>query len=134
MDATPATDGYYLPPRWAQAAHCWLAWPCRIEAWGGHYEHACLAVAETARTISEYLPVEMLVPPALAPMAQLQLAGKTVLTAVELNDSFPGDYGPLFLRDGEGSLAGAVFAFNGWGNAYSDYRHDEALGTIRNRI
>lgn len=127
MEATPASDGFYLPPRWAEPAYCWLAWPCRVEAWGGDYDHACLAVAEAARTISDYLPVEMLIHPSAAPLARLQLAGKAELVAAELNDCFPGVYGPLFLRDGEGALAGAVFAFNGWGNSYRDYRHDEAF-------
>jgi agmatine deiminase len=127
MEATPASDGFYLPPRWTPAAQCWLAWPCRVEAWGGLYEHACLAVAELARTLADYLPVEMLVPPAMAPMAQLQLAGRAELTEADLNDGFPGDFGPQFLCDASGAAAGAVFAFNGWGNAHSDYRRDEAF-------
>jgi agmatine deiminase len=86
-----------------------------------------LAVAEAARTISDYLPVEMLVHPAAAPLAQLQLAGKAELTTMELDDAFPGEFGPLFLCNGEGAMAGADFAFNGWGNSYRDYRHNEAF-------
>jgi agmatine deiminase len=127
MEATPASDGYYLPPRWTPAAQCWLAWPSRIEAWDGVYEHSCLAVAELARTLADFLPVEMLVSPQMAPLARLQLAGRADLVNTELNDCFPGDFGPQFLRGTDGNTAGAVFAFNGWGNAHSDYRRNEVF-------
>ncbi len=128
MNTTPAEDGFYMPPEWGPHERCWMAWPCRLSAWGEAFDHACLAVAALARAVAKYEPVNMLVPPAMVPIAQLQLGSLVTIKEAELDDSWARDIAPVFLVDGDGGLAGAVFDFNAWGNKYRDYRNDAALG------
>jgi len=125
---TPAEDGFYMPPDWGPHERCWMAWPCRLSAWGESIDHACLATAGLARAIMHYEPVSMLVPPQLVPVARLQLGNLVTIVEAELDDSWARDIAPNFLIDNNGGLAGAVFEFNAWGNKFSDYRYDAKLG------
>jgi agmatine deiminase len=128
MDRTPAEDGYYMPPDWGPHERCWMAWPCRIGAWGEAMDQACLATAALARAIAEYEPVNMLVPSELIPIARLQMGTLVSIWEAELDDSWSRDIAPNFLINGEGGLAGAVFDFNAWGNKYQDYGRDAKVG------
>ena len=125
---TPAEDGFYMPPDWGPHERCWMAWPCRLSAWGESIDHACLATAALARAIMHYEPVSMLVPPHLVPVARLQLGNLVTIVEAELDDSWTRDIAPNFLVDNDGGLAGAVFEFNAWGNKFRDYRYDANLG------
>ena len=125
---TPAEDGFYMPPDWGRHERCWMAWPCRLGAWGEEIDLACLATASLARAIAKYEPVTMLVPQALIPVARLQLGSLVTIWEAELDDSWSRDIAPSFLINGEGGLAGAVFDFNAWGNKYRDYHNDAKLG------
>jgi len=128
MDTTPADDGFYMPPDWGPHERCWMAWPNRVGAWRAELDLACLATAALARAIAKYEPVNMLVPPALIPVARLQLSSLVSIWEAELDDSWARDIAPNFLMDGDGGLAGAVFDFNAWGNKFRDYRDDAKVG------
>ncbi len=128
MNTTPAEDGFFMPPDWGPHQRCWMAWPCRLGAWGEDMDHACLATAALARAIAKYEPVTMLVPPDLIPIARLQLGSLVTIWEAELNDSWSRDIAPSFLIDGEGGIAGAVFDFNAWGHKYRDYQNDAKIG------
>ncbi|MDA1100222.1 MAG: agmatine deiminase family protein [Proteobacteria bacterium] len=128
MDRTPAEDGFYMPPDWGPHERCWMAWPCRIDAWGEAMDLACLATAALARAIAKYEPVTMLVTPELIAIARLQLGSLVTIWEADLDDSWSRDIAPNFLIDGEGRLAGAVFDFNAWGNKHHDYDKDAKLG------
>ena len=128
MDRTPAEDGFYMPPDWGPHERCWMAWPCRIGAWGEAMDQACLATAALARAIAKYEPVNMLVPAEMIPIARLQLGSLVSIWEAELDDSWSRDIAPNFLINGEGGLAGAVFDFNAWGNKHRDYGKDARLG------
>lgn len=126
-ETTPALDGFAMPPEWSAHARCWMAWPCRLELWGGAYEAACRAYAEVARTVARFEPVSMLTPAALVAMATLQLARKAEIVAAELDDSWVRDTGPSFLAGAEGALAGVAWRFNGWGNRHHPHDRDARL-------
>ena len=128
MDRTPAEDGFYMPPDWGPHERCWMAWPCRIDAWGEAMDQACLATAALARAIAEYEPVNMLVASELIPIARLQMGTLVSIWEAELDDSWSRDIAPNFLIDGQGDLAGAVFDFNAWGNKHRDYGKDAKVG------
>ena len=128
MNTTPAEDGFYMPPEWGPHERCWMAWPCRLGAWGEGIRQACLATAALARAIAKYEPVNMLVPEALVPVARLQLGSLVSIWEAELDDSWSRDIAPSFLINEQGDQAGAVFGFNAWGNKYRDYHRDALLG------
>lgn len=126
-EATPAMDGLAMPAEWQPHACCWMAWPCRLELWGEHYEAACRAYAGVARAIAEYEPVKMLTPPALAPVAALQLGRRAEVVPFPIDDSWTRDSGPSFVAGADGRLAGVAWRFNGWGNRYHPHEQDARL-------
>ena len=128
MNTTPAEDGFFMPADWGPHERCWMAWPCRLGAWGEAIDQACLATAAVARAIAKYEPVNMLVPKDMIPVARLQLGSLVTIWEAELDDSWCRDIAPSFLINGEGGLAGAVFEFNAWGNKYRDYGRDAKIG------
>ncbi|MCK6372447.1 MAG: agmatine deiminase family protein, partial [Gammaproteobacteria bacterium] len=38
--ATPAAQGYAMPPEWAPHQATWLSWPHNPDTWPGHLEAA----------------------------------------------------------------------------------------------
>ena len=64
---TPREEGFVMPAEWAPHARCWMAWPCREEAFGDGLEAARRAYAEVAQAISQFEPVTMMLPPADTP-------------------------------------------------------------------
>lgn len=124
----PAADGLFMPAEWEPHDACWMAWPCRAEAWGDGYEAACRAYAQVARTIVAYEPVRMLTRPEHVPVARLQLGRRVEIVPAELDDSWTRDTLPTFLVDGRGGTAAVTWRFNAWGNKYHRYDRDALLG------
>ena len=124
----PAADGLFMPAEWEPHDACWMAWPCRAEAWGDGYEAACRAYAQVARTIVAYEPVRMLTRPEHVPVARLQLGRRVEIVPAELDDSWTRDTLPTFLVDGRGGTAAVTWRFNAWGNKYHHYDRDALLG------
>ena len=116
-----------MPPEWAPHTCCWMAWPCRMELWGEHYDAACRAYAEVARTIAEFEPVRMLTQADLAPVATLQLARKAEIVTAELDDSWLRDNGPTFVTGPGPEIRGLAWRFNGWGNRSHGHARDAGL-------
>lgn len=127
MPARPRDLGFSMPPEWVPHARCWMAWPCREEAWGGHIEAARRAFAEVARTIAEFEPVTMICRPDLLASASLELGSGITLLPMPHDDSWMRDVGPGFLLGAEGRLGGVAFRFNGWGEQWPDYDQDARL-------
>jgi len=124
---TPKQAGFHMPPEWRRHERTWMAWPCRVPLWNGGIEAARIAYAEVARAIASAEPVTMLADPADLAAAQA-LCGPTVtVEAMPLDDSWMRDFGPTFLIDGAGVVAGADWQFNAWGSKYPDYARDAAV-------
>jgi len=50
---TPREEGFVMPAEWAPHARCWMAWPCREEAFGDGLEAARRSYAEVARMMGD---------------------------------------------------------------------------------
>ena len=125
-DTCPARDGFAMPAEWAPHARTWMCWPCRVEAWGGPEGllRAKQAYARVARAISSFEPVTMVTRPHDAAEARLATAGKTEAMELPLDDSWARDFGPTFVRRGDGARAGVQWQFNAWGNKYTPFADD----------
>lgn len=126
---TPAAEGFYMPAEWRQHRRCWMAWPCRRGLWGEGYDHACLATASVARAIAGFEEVVMLAPPDLVSAARLQLGRKITVMALPLDDSWSRDVGPIYLSDETGRVCAVDWQFNGWGNRWHDFQHDDRVAS-----
>lgn len=110
-----------------------VCWPAREELWGPYRtdgERATLAVVEA---IARSEPVRLLATPTTAARAAqcVDSLGATAhaieLIELALNDSWARDTAPLGTV-GAGGLTFVDFRFNGWGNKFQPYDHDDALG------
>lgn len=125
--STPRDDGFFMPPEWAPHARCWMAWPCRDEAWGDRLEAARRAYAEVAQAIARFEPVTMIARPDLVAMVSLYCGPGISVLPMPQDDSWTRDTGPSFLVDGRGNLAGVDWRFNGWGEIYGDHGQDAQM-------
>jgi agmatine deiminase len=103
-----------------------MAWPCNHAIWHHGLETAQRNVAEVVRAILEFEPVSLLVRPEHREPA-FQLCGSEVeYIDYPLDDSWMRDFGPTFVTDGSGGLAGVDWQFNGWGKYPHDHDRDVA--------
>jgi len=118
-----------MPAEWEPHSRCWMAWPCRDEAWGEHMDAARTAYADVARAIADFEPVTMVCNPSDVAEASLTLGNGTPIDVVsmEIDDSWLRDSGPTFLLDRNGHLAGAHWRFNAWGQKYQPYSRDAVV-------
>jgi agmatine deiminase len=125
----PAEDGFRMPAEWAPHTRCWMAWPCRDEAWHGTIDAARKAYADVARAIAEFEPVTMVCNPADVGDASLELGNRSTIDVlpIEIDDSWMRDSGPTFLLDSAGRVAAADWQFNAWGEKYRPYDRDAAV-------
>lgn len=113
-----------MPAEWQRQSCTWLGWPVlegREELWGAHYASVCQEFALLAKTIAKYQPCNVTAQHQCSELAR-QLCGASVTVhAVNAEDNWVRDFGPIFLTGPEG-LSAAVFQFNAWGEKYSNYQ------------
>lgn len=129
---TPFDLGFRQPADWEAHHSCIVAWPAVDDYWDGHVREAqdgfidlCAAIADGSAN-SERL--EVLVRDADAEEQAKRALGSVNarFRRIAYGDIWLRDTGPIFLTHREKGLAGACFAFNGWGNKYV-YPHDDTL-------
>jgi len=125
-DPCPARDGFSMPAEWDAHRGTWMAWTCRIEAWGGPEGllRAKQAYARVARAIASFEPVTIAARPQDFSEVKLACAGKTEVFEVVIDDSWARDSGPTMLRGPDGARAGVQWQFNAWGNKYFPFADD----------
>ncbi len=128
--AAPATAQLQMPPEWAPHERTLIAWPARADAWRG-------ATIEEARdahaAVAAFEPVTLVADPAHAEDARRRVPQENVeVVALPIDDSWLRDSGPLVVTgrdaDGRPARAGIDFRFNAWGEAFTPYDKDAAIG------
>lgn len=111
---------YFMPAEWAPHSRCWMAWPCNESLWANGIDRAWEAFARVLRAIAEYEPVSLLVRPDHLEQARRMCGSDIDYREYSLNDSWMRDFGPTFVVNRSGGIAGIDWRFNGWGK----YPHD----------
>lgn len=107
--------GFHMPAEWQPHSRCWMGWPSNAAIWTNGMDEACQSFARVVRAISDFEPVSLLVRPADRARA-FQLCGAAVeYIDYPLDDSWMRDFGPTFVVNAAGELAGVNWRFNGWG-------------------
>lgn len=119
-----------MPAEWSGHARTWMAWPCRLEPWGSAEGllRAQVAYAKVARAISGFEKVTMAVRPQDVDEARMAIGRGIEIAAVDIDDSWVRDSGPIFVTDGQDGVAGVHWRFNAWGNKYRPHDNDAAFG------
>ncbi len=126
-DQVPAKDGFFMPAEWAPHERCWMAWPCRDSLWGEGLAAARAAYAEVAKAIAGFEPVTMLANVEDFDQAAAACGDGVACQTLPLDDSWMRDFGPSFLVDGKGGLAGVDWGFNAWGEKFYPYDQDALI-------
>lgn len=124
-----------MPAEWEPHEATWLAWPHNIDHWPDKFD----PVPETYANIVEALaPSEMVYitvnDAAMERDARntMKRLPKSVLDRVRFfqiptDASWARDHGPIFVRDGDGTLTAIDFVFNAWGEKYKPYDRDDVV-------
>lgn len=111
----PIMDGFSMPARFDLHARTLLTWPPREEAIGTDVEGFRKEAEATARAISRFEPVTLIVDPKDEEDARNRCGDFAELMVLPVDACWVRDNGPIFVRDAEGSVAAVHFDFNGWG-------------------
>ena len=128
-DATapvPSQDGFFMPAEWGTHRRTWMCWPTRIECFGGAEGmlRAKQAYARVARAISAFEPVTIAALASESAEARFATCGKVEVVEMALDDSWARDFGPTFVNNRNGRIAGIQWVFNAWGEKYRPYGND----------
>ncbi|MGB0120728.1 MAG: agmatine deiminase family protein [Solirubrobacterales bacterium] len=128
--ALSSSDGFSMPAEWAPHERTVVAWPQRDEAWRGTtIEAARDSHAEVVAAISQFEPVTLVVDPSQAEDARSRVPEANVeILPLPIDDSWLRDSGPIIVTGIDGGRAGVDFRFNAWGEAFSPYENDAAVG------
>jgi agmatine deiminase len=117
------------PAEWEPHERTIMGWPCRTELWGETLPQAQADYAAVANAVAAFEPVTMIAN-AGAEAAQARAACAAAVEIVELglDDSWLRDTGPIYTYDDAGERLAVHFGFNSWGEKFSPWDRDAAVG------
>lgn len=107
-----------MPSETAPQDRVWMAFPTAGYSLGqtsAEADEARSTWAAVAHAVAEFEPVTMVVDPADERLARTWLSKEIEIVLEPLDDAWMRDIGPTFVHDGDGSVAGVDWTFNGWG-------------------
>ncbi|MCW3017298.1 MAG: agmatine deiminase family protein [Solirubrobacterales bacterium] len=129
LPGTPADAGFAMPAEWAPHERTLMAWPCRSDMWQDQLAGAKEQYADVANAIAAFEPVTMVCASAAdAAQARAALTAGVQIVELPIDDSWLRDSGPIFVLDGAGRRAGVHFGFNAWGEKFTPWDQDAAVG------
>jgi len=119
------------PAEWEPQAATWLAWPHNPQNWGKLRAEIEDFYAKLILWITQFQPVNLLVPPERTIPEPILLSWKANLYpviqhAIPTNDIWIRDYGPFFMEGDEGDYQ-VKFEFNAWGGKFPPWEHDNQV-------
>jgi agmatine deiminase len=123
-----------MPAEWEPQESVWLVWPRDPLTWPDRVDKARFTFLAAMKLVTPHQRVDLVVHPDLLEEAKAAVAGAGVKNvafhAVEHQDSWIRDYGPLYVTKGppESRERMAVrFQFNAWGNKYEQLLKDRKV-------
>ncbi|MCB9595574.1 MAG: agmatine deiminase family protein [Sandaracinaceae bacterium] len=125
---TPRGAGHRQPAEWEPHDAVWVAWPSHDELWAqllGDAQAEMIGLCEAIADLDEVgrprgEQIRMLVPNGvrhLEASEALEHLGVS-FSRIPFGDIWMRDIAPIFVRNDDGEVAAACFAFNGWGGKY----------------
>jgi agmatine deiminase len=116
-----------MPAEWSEHELTLMAWPVRLELWRDRLAEAKAEYATVARAIAAFEPVLMVVAEGGAQEVRDACGSGVAVIELPIDDSWMRDSGPIFVTGSGGRRAGVDFRFNGWGEKFAPYDHDDAM-------
>jgi len=122
-----------MPAETDRHARTLMAWPtaamAEIGLWGdAGVDGARRVYAEIARAIASYEPLTMIAAPGDAGGAARGCGSDVEVVPIPIDDSWLRDTGPIVVVDGDGARHALHFGFNAWGEKWSPWDDDAAVG------
>lgn len=124
-EAVPSSATF--PAEWAPHRRCWIAWPCRHDAWSGGMDAARAATAEVIGAIAPFEPVVLVHHPEDASSIPRSFSNQVSTVAIPIDDSWLRDSGPTFRRTDDNRVEAIAWQFNAWGEIYTPYDQDREV-------
>ncbi len=119
------------PAEWEPHERTLMGWPCRTELWGDEIGQARADYAAVANAIAAFEPVTMIANPGPDSAAARAACGEGVeIVQLGLDDSWLRDCGPIYTYGDDGGRRAVHFAFNAWGERFTPYDRDAAVGGL----
>ena len=130
---SPQTLGYRMPAEWEPHEATWIAWPHNPADWPGKFAAIPWIYAEIVRLLSSRETVNILVnneaqerrAAGILRRAGANL-GRVSFHLWPTNRVWLRDSGPIFVRNGAGSVAITDWKFNAWAK-YDDWQLDDQI-------
>ena len=120
-----------FPAEWEAHARTLMGWPCRLDLWGETLARARADYAVVANAIAEFEPVTMIANPGEDPARARAACGEGVeIVELPLDDSWLRDCGPIYVYGDDGRRVAVHFDFNAWGEKFSPWDRDAAVGAL----
>ena len=113
--ARAAVKGWHMAEENAPQARAFIAFGAQQAIWEDYTPDVQAALGRIARAIAAFQPVTVYCRPEERRLAEHHCgAARVRFEEAPLDDIWIRDIGPVFLADGQGSVAGVDFNFNGW--------------------
>ena len=123
-----------MPAEWEKHERTWMAWPSGSYTLGetdADVAEARGCWASVANAVVRFEPVTMIVNPGVEDIAREWLDERVEILSAPLDDAWMRDIGPTFVRQGDGSLAGVNWVFNGWGaQSWASWAADSQIARV----
>jgi agmatine deiminase len=96
-------------------------------------EAARVVYAEIARAIAAYEPVTLVVRPDDVESAHRHVGDAAEIVALEIDDAWMRDDGPIGVRASDGAVHAVHFRFNAWGEKQQPFTADAVVGALVGR-
>jgi agmatine deiminase len=119
-----------MPAEWERHELTLMGWPTEVRRAGLWHDQLGVARsvhATIAAAIARFEPVLMVANPSDVDHAQRACGDEVEVVALDIDDSWFRDSGPVFVRDADGRRVGVDFGFNAWGEAFAPFDADERL-------
>lgn len=118
--AAPAGElpTYRLPSETELHDSTWMQWPSQPSLYTNEAELAAVRrdLAQLARTIAGFEPVQMLAPPREVDTVRQMCGSDVEVVEMPVQNMWARDSAPTFMVDGQGGVAVADMRFNAWGD------------------
>ena len=116
-----------MPAEYAAHEETLMCWPVNVDLYGESLSDAQFAHADVAKVIAQYEPVRMFAPATEVERAESLCGSSVRVHAIELDDSWCRDTGPIYVFDDSDARVAIDWQFNGWGERFSPFDKDNAL-------
>src|SRR6476646_5533700 len=132
-DPPPAALGFRMPAEWEPHAATWIAWPHEPRDWPGKLPAIDWVYGEVVRHLAVGERVRIIVSTAAVAKRAKEVLKRVGVdkTRVQLfpaptDRSWTRDYCPIYVTDGDGTVAVTNWRFTGWAK-YANHKRDDAV-------